>query len=240
MISISEQICKNGVCTLKAQGGGSLLAPNVVLTTGHKIMNSSTDNLRVRAGEWDNLSTAEPYAHQDRQVARMILHPRFNRQVGFYDAALLILKTPFKLSPHIDTICLPAATDNFAHSRCIVTGWGRKTIDDPNYPNLLKKIELPYIERAKCQQQLRRTRLGRYFQLHSSFTCAGGEKDRDACLGDGGSPLVCPSKQGDPHHFVLAGIVSWGLECGQENVPGVYANVQALRPWIDQQLELIQ
>ena len=30
----------------------------------------------------------------------------------------------------------------------------------------------------------------------------------------------------------LVGITSWGVECGQPGVPGVYAGVQAALPWI--------
>ncbi|KAH8377406.1 hypothetical protein KR093_005354, partial [Drosophila rubida] len=236
MISITETTCNS--CNSKPQGGGSLLAPNVVLTTAHKIANVSVEHLRVRAGEWDQLSTAEPLEHQDRLVAKKILHPSFNSVSGAYDAALLILKTPFELSPHIDTICLPARAENLAPSRCIVTGWGKKTMNDPDYPNFLKKIDLPYVDRARCTQMMRNTILGRYFQLHSSFICAGGEKDKDSCMGDGGSPLVCPSSNGGPDRYVVTGIVSWGLDCGRENVPGVYASVKVLRPWIDQQLAL--
>ncbi|XP_062140823.1 phenoloxidase-activating factor 2-like [Drosophila sulfurigaster albostrigata] len=240
MVSIEERVCENGQCSFRAQGGGSLLAPNVVLTTAHKIINIQEGNLRVRAGEWDKLTTDESHHHQDRLVAKMIVHPSFNYAVGFYDAALLILQTPFKLSPHIDTICLPDKSDEFDCRRCIVTGWGKKTMSDPHYPNLMKRVDLPYIPRFKCQKLLRRTRLGRYYQLHSSFVCAGGEKDRDACLGDGGAPLACPSTSSEPNRYVVAGIVSWGLECGYENVPGVYANVQLLLPWINQQLQLYQ
>lgn len=234
MVGVWENHCLNGKCNYTAQGGGSLLAPNVVLTTAHKIYKSSAVDLKVRAGEWDTLTMTEPYAHEDRVVATKIIHPNFDENTGFYDVALLILKTPFKLSAHIDTICLPGKFDSFTQSRCIVMGWGRKQIDDVDYPNLLKKIDVPFVDRSRCQNQLRRTRLGRYFELHNSFVCAGGEKDKDACFGDGGSPLVCPSPFGT-NRYKLAGIVSWGLECGFEDVPGVYANVQMLRPWIEAQ-----
>ena len=53
--------------------------------------------------------------------------------------------------------------------------------------------------------------------------------------GDGGSPLVCPVKN-DPSRFMQAGIVAWGIGCGENQIPGVYANVAAARPWIDQQM----
>lgn len=53
--------------------------------------------------------------------------------------------------------------------------------------------------------------------------------------GDGGSPLVCPLLN-DRNRFIQAGIVSWGIGCGENRVPGVYGNVAAARPWIDEVL----
>lgn len=53
--------------------------------------------------------------------------------------------------------------------------------------------------------------------------------------GDGGSPLVCPLKN-DPSRYVQAGIVAWGLGCGENGTPGVYANVAHARRWIDEQM----
>ncbi|KAG8034115.1 hypothetical protein G9C98_004568, partial [Cotesia typhae] len=53
--------------------------------------------------------------------------------------------------------------------------------------------------------------------------------------GDGGSPLVCPLGN-DQERYTQAGIVAWGIGCGENNIPGVYANVATVRYWIDQQL----
>lgn len=224
------------LCGYAPVGGGSLLTPRVVLTAAHIFKNAHAKDLRARAGEWDTRTDREQLSHQDRDVARLIIHENFNNLNGIYDTALLILNTPFQLDAHIGTICLPSPQASFESSRCTVTGWGKRGSNDEHYPNILKSIELPFVERNKCQDQLRyNTRLGRYFQLHESFVCAGGERDRDACFGDGGAPLVCPMTNGSAR-YQLAGMVSWGLGCGNENVPGVYTNVPKLVPWILEQL----
>ena len=47
--------------------------------------------------------------------------------------------------------------------------------------------------------------------------------------------MACPLKT-DPRHYRLVGITAWGIGCGQENIPGVYANVLYDRSWIMQQI----
>merc|ERR1712032_414882 len=71
------------------------------------------------------------------------------------------------------------------------------------YQVVLKEIDLPIVGHQQCQDSLRRTRVGRRFQLDDSFICAGGIAGKDTCKGDGGSPLVCQSK-GDPFTYVQA------------------------------------
>merc|ERR1711971_1239870 len=100
------------------------------------------------------------------------------------------------------------------------------------YQVVLKEIDLPVVSHQQCQDSLRRTRLGRRFQLDDSFICAGGIAGKDTCKGDGGSPLVCQSK-GDPFTYVQAGVVAWGIGCGEDATPGVYASVSKAVCWID-------
>merc|ERR1712107_519372 len=45
--------------------------------------------------------------------------------------------------------------------------------------------------------------------------------------------LWCPSKY-DPNTYVQAGIVAWGIGCGENGTPGVYADVAKATCWIDQ------
>jgi len=52
---------------------------------------------------------------------------------------------------------------------------------DGKYRAILRKVQLPIIPRDRCQALFRKTRLGKFFLLHESFICAGGEPDKDAC-----------------------------------------------------------
>ena len=61
--------------------------------------------------------------------------------------------------------------------------------------------------------------------------CAGGEKGKDACEGDGGAPLVCQSESGLWH---VVGLVAWGVDCALEDVPGVYVNIYKYIDFITQ------
>lgn len=50
-----------------------------------------------------------------------------------------------------------------------------------NSESVLRKIDVPIVPRKVCQDILRSTRLGKYFILHQSFICAGGQTGKDTC-----------------------------------------------------------
>ena len=55
----------------------------------------------------------------------MISHPDYNSVNFQNDIAILEVDNPFKLAPHIDTICLPPPNSDFNGKVCAATGWGK-------------------------------------------------------------------------------------------------------------------
>jgi secreted trypsin-like serine protease len=255
--------------------GGSLIAPNVILTAAHCV-DSITDfsKLMVRCGEWDTQGDHEPLSHQDRFARKLLIHPGFVKKNLINDVAVIVLQEEFCLAQHIGTICLPNQDDysNINWEGCVATGWGKDLWGQAGqYQVIMKQIEMNMVDHPTCQAKLRTTRLGEFFELHKSFNCAGGIGGEDACTGDGGGPLVCPvsgvqpgtgndyegdgdlvvggrnnyqqtgdnSQALDPREnipevsYVQTGIIAWGVECGINGVPGVYANVSDALCFID-------
>lgn len=240
------------------QCGGSLIHPSVVLTGGfchlssfkqvfqmclflaaHCVDGKDPKSLIVRLGEWDTQTKNEPFAHVDYAVKDVTIHKSFKKSTLHNDIALVFLAEPAKLEPHINTICL-SDHQAFEGDQCFVSGWGKDSYGrEGKYQVILKKIQVPVMSFGLCQTRLRTTRLGKWFKLHERFMCAGGEAGKDACRGDGGSALVCPLP-GKPGFYYQAGIVSWGISCGDEGIPGVYVNVANYQLWIEEQLKLHQ
>lgn len=159
-------------------------------------------------GEWDAQSTSEPIAHQEFTVARIFVHPQYSSSSLINSVAILRLSSnvPLGQVPTITTGCL--STSYISSLRCWVAGWGAQNFVSGATQAIQMQVDVPIVDQATCQTKLRTTRLGSAFTLDTnSFLCAGGEAGKDACTGDGGSPLMCPIAG----RWYVVGLVAWGI-----------------------------
>lgn len=212
--------------------GASLISHKHLITAAHCVKHIQAPDIRIRFGEWQVNSFEEPLPYEDRNVQAIYINPKFNPKNVHNDIAILELATPIDFKYHINTVCLPSKGQVFdPYTPCFATGWGKDSFEG-TFQHILKKIDLPFIDPPTCETWLKKTRLGEYFKLDSSFICAGGEANKDACFGDGGGPLVC--KDQTTSRYVIVGVTSWGIGCGTKDVPGVYANVPGFVQWVDE------
>lgn len=160
-----------------------------------------------------------------RPVQSIITHEGYSAHKHDDDIAVVRLSTPVVFSKDVSRVCLPDASfEALPNSHVFVTGWGALKANGP-FPNNLREVEIKVISNDICNK------VNAYGgAVSSGMLCAGFLTGKlDACEGDSGGPLVIPR---DGHIWYVIGIVSWGIDCGKENKPGIYTKVTRYRDWI--------
>lgn len=91
--------------------------------------NMDRSRLKVRVGEYNTRFGVkrEPMPHQDSSVSSIITHPDFNTKTMFNDIAIIVVETPFNLTPNVNPICMPSNDLPYDRTRCVATGWGQNS-----------------------------------------------------------------------------------------------------------------
>ncbi|MEU7136474.1 serine protease [Streptomyces sp. NPDC046261] len=191
--------------------GGTLVAPDKVLTAAHCVTNAPRPlAMTVVGGRTDRLSTAG----QERRVTAVTVDPEYTAAL-VHDAAVLTLDKPLPYKPLRVATGKDAAL--YATGRtATVYGWGRT--DGTTEGRVLKKATLTLSPLAACEPYSNTTDT----TLKVCGTSAKG-KGESVCPGDSGGPLVAGG--------VLIGIVSAGNKyCDAQYPVSVFTKVSTVAP----------
>ncbi|KAH1014930.1 hypothetical protein HUJ05_012731 [Dendroctonus ponderosae] len=150
------------------------------------------------------------------------IHQDFDPDLHLHDIAIVHLEQNVTLNDSISTISTPPLGDillTFADDLGMVAGWGKINDTDPNYSNVLRKIEMTIIPFLACTIPY----LGK---VQTSQICTTGmQNGKNICLGDSGSPLVVNGTQ--------VGIASYGSDLGcSVGAPGVFTRLTSYYFWL--------
>jgi len=236
-----------GTCAVIPEGfnNDNNAGTSKVITAAHNLKKVGFNEIvKVRVGEYDasGVNPPEKQKHEEYQVIKITKHHQFDPKRLSNDIAILRVNQRINLNhPYVNTACLPSCDNQFEHQfsngtgvRCWVAGWGKNEFDG-SFQFIQHKVDVPIVDDYKCNAALKRALnrksagVGDRFQLHDSEVCAGTETGKDACTGDGGSPLVCQAQSG---RWTVVGLVSWGIGCATD-IPGVYTKLSYFKNWIN-------
>jgi trypsin len=190
--------------------GGSVVAPQWVLTAAHCMVDTAPGDIQVAVGRTD---LEDGSRGQTLAVDRILVHPSYD-ETGTFDAALIHTTTAMS-APSIPLVPLGNETLEQSGAALTVSGWGTEFFGSPFIPSRMKSVDVSAVADADC------TTNGLMGFQPESEICAetlGG----DSCQGDSGGPLFGTLADG---RRVQVGIVSYGLGCATPGFPGVYGEV---------------
>jgi secreted trypsin-like serine protease len=219
--------------------GGSLIAPDVVMSAAHCI------EYAIKIDVWVN-STSRDYNGYEfyRNSIRTVTHPAYKPYNGVHqhDIGLIFLNSPVngvELLRWNRNESLPASRSTVTAIGFGATGLptippGTAPVSISSYlPEELMETSFKTITNAECMK-----RAGSW-RVKTSDLCSYDEK-KGVCFGDSGGPLLLPSStsQGNVQIGIVSRSASSSYEpvCIKAGIPQVFTRVSYYTAWIDENI----
>lgn len=210
---------------------GVVVSRQWVLTAGHCVHDyvGHPTLLYVRVG---SVEINAPLSDRVREIAvtKVVMRGGYTpTPLGHYlqDAALLQVETPIPLNVCAERVRSLEEIEPLLQRRQhgLMAGWGSRTTHSEGDVRLgWVQVKLYYprdVCAAKVPGGLKRL-------VDDKTVICAGDKRSDAQRGDSGAPLVIA----DSGPYRVVGLVSWGRESRDPDVPGIYAFLPSHRDWI--------
>ncbi|TRY73855.1 hypothetical protein TCAL_01904 [Tigriopus californicus] len=212
--------------------GGVLVHKHYVLTAAHCVHNRPPKVWQVAVGEQNTVKLDG--TEQLMEVEQIIEHPDYIYPKLLNDIAIIRIDKPVIWNKMAQPVCLPDPLRRTAKGLGYLAGWG--------YDNESKKggvptetlhmARIPILENDVCESWLMSQ--GKSISLAPTHLCAGHEFGAiDGCQADSGGGLVSV----DDDQLLVVGIMSAGIGCGREKMPGLYTRVEKFIPWIQSEIK---
>lgn len=216
------------------RAGGALIDEYWVLTAAHVVEGYPKPTMYVGS---TLVRTSDLSNAQMLTAERVFIHPGWEflddpdtRKNFDNDIALVRLRDPVKMGPTVSPICLPGTSSEYdlsVGSLGMISGWGKT--ENKNYVAMLRGAKIPIVPLSKCKEvKVKNPKVDiNTYIFTDNMICAGGEKGIDSCDGDSGGAFAV--KYPNESKFYVAGLVSWGPQCGTY---GLYTRVKNYIDWI--------
>ncbi|KAL3211672.1 hypothetical protein MRX96_008378 [Rhipicephalus microplus] len=211
--------------------GGSIITKRHVLTAGHCTLLNDEEALKIDVIYGSN----DIHKGTTLRAMKMIRHPEFDAAKFLHDIAILLVDNEFVYGNNAKPICVPSAPVNIFNSDVVVAGWGfpfsRDKKASENSGNVYNGQAVDYLRytvvkvvpNARCADKFQHT------GYRQDLMYCAYRLNTDACQGDSGGPMMTRIEDG---RYLQVGIVSYGIGCALDDMPGVYARLEALVPWL--------
>ncbi|XP_011176560.1 chymotrypsin-2 [Zeugodacus cucurbitae] len=204
--------------------GGSIIAPNRILTAAHCVNGQDAKRISVVAGIRDLNDSSGIRS----QVLSFEIHENYEELVTS-DIAILKIEPSFELDGvKINQVDVSGSDKVNGGHAVTLSGWGAMWHVGQGplaiYPTLLQRMSYKTITNEQCKRVMT--------QLTETEICALERFGKGACNGDSGGPLVMDNGGS----LKQVGVVSYGTALCASNSPDVYTRVSMFDDWIKARL----